>query len=208
MRILELFSGTHSVGKVAKELGYEVLSLDMDGNADINIDILDWDYKQYPVGYFDVIWASPPCNTFSVLRRCWIGRKLKYFGDVIVTAEMLDNDMMQVGIPILRKTEEIINYFNPDLYFMENPKTGKMKDFVDRPFYDVDYCAYGFDYRKTTRIWTNKENFNNLRCSCVGRHKNNIGHSKTLTGVTPRQSLKERYSIPPKLIYDLLTTNL
>tara|TARA_R110000803_G_scaffold172869_1_gene235652 strand:- start:439 stop:654 length:216 start_codon:yes stop_codon:yes gene_type:complete len=49
MRILELFSGTHSVGKVAKELGYEVLSLDMDGNADINIDILNWDYKQYPV---------------------------------------------------------------------------------------------------------------------------------------------------------------
>ena len=39
MRVLELFSGTHSVGKVAKELGYEVLSLDMDGNADINIDI-------------------------------------------------------------------------------------------------------------------------------------------------------------------------
>ena len=101
MRVLELFSGTHSVGKVAKELGYEVLSLDMDGNADINIDILDWDYKQYPVGYFDIVWASPPCNTFSNLRRSWIGRKLKYFGDVIVTAEMLDNDMMQVGVPIL-----------------------------------------------------------------------------------------------------------
>ena len=198
MRILELFSGTHSVGKVATELGYEVLSLDMDGNADINIDILDWDYKQYPVGYFDVIWASPPCNTFSHLRRSWIGRKLKYFGDVIVTAEMLDNDMMEVGVPILRKTEEIINYFNPDLYFMENPKTGKMKDFVTRPFYDVDYCAYGFDYRKTTRIWTNKENFIGLRCSCVGKHKIGVGQG------TDRLTLKDKYSIPPKLIYDLL----
>ena len=198
MRVLELFSGTHSVGKVAKELGYEVLSLDMDGNADINIDILDWDYKQYPVGYFDVIWASPPCNTFSHLRRSWIGRKLKYFGDVIVTAEMLDNDMMQVGVPILRKTEEIINYFNPDLYFMENPKTGKMKDFVTRPFYDVDYCAYGFDYKKPTRIWTNKENFNNLRCVCVGNHKIGIGQG------THGLSLKDKYSIPPKLIYNLL----
>ena len=115
MRVLELFSGTHSVGKVAKELGYEVLSLDMDGNADININILEWDYKQYPVGYFDIVWGSPPCNTFSGLRRCWIGRKLKYFGDEIVTTEMLDNDMLEVGVPILRRTEEIINYFNPDL---------------------------------------------------------------------------------------------
>jgi hypothetical protein len=203
MRILELFSGTHSVGKVATELGYEVLSLDMDGNADINIDILDWDYKQYPVGYFDVIWASPPCNTFSHLRRTWIGRKLKVFGDVIVTAEMLDNDMMEVGVPILRKTEEIINYFNPDLYFMENPKTGKMKDFVTRPFYDVDYCAYGFDYKKSTRIWTNKKNFNNLRCSCVGKHKANIGGRTTQTQ-THITNLKTMHSIPPKLIYDLL----
>ena len=198
MRLLELFSGTKSVGKVAKELGYEVLSLDIDGNADININILEWDYKQYPVGYFDVIWASPPCNTFSCLRRSWIGRKLKCFGDVIVTAEMLDNDMMQVGVPILRRTEEIINYFNPNVYFMENPKTGKMKEFVEKPFYDVDYCAYGFDYRKPTRIWTNKENFIGLSCSCVGKHKVGVGQG------TDRLTLKDKYSIPPKLIYDLL----
>ena len=44
MRVLELFSGTHSVGKVCKDLGYEVVSLDLT-NADINIDILKWDYK-------------------------------------------------------------------------------------------------------------------------------------------------------------------
>jgi len=198
MRLLELFSGTHSVGKVAKELGYDVLSLDIDGDADININILDWDYTHYPVGYFDIVWASPPCNTFSILRRSWIGRKLKYFGDEIVTAEMLDNDMMEVGVPILKRTEEIINYFNPDLYFMENPKTGKMKDYVDRPFYDVDYCAYGFGYRKPTRIWTNKLNFNNLRCSCVGSHKIGIGQKRD------RLNLKDKYAIPQKLIYDLL----
>ena len=197
MRLLELFSGTHSVGKVAKELGYEVLSLDIDGNADINIDILEWDYKQYPVGYFDIVWASPPCNTFSNLRRSWIGRKLKYFGDVVVTAEMLDKDMIENGVPILRRTEEIIDYFNPELYFMENPKTGKMKDFVDRPYYDVDYCAYGTVYRKPTRIWTNKLMFNALNCSCVGKHKVGIGQG------TDRLTLQDKYAIPPQLIHDL-----
>ena len=93
VKILELFSGTGSVGKVAKSLGYEVISLDLQG-ADINIDILDWDYKAaYKPGDFDYIWSSPPCETFSLCRRCWINRKLKCFGDVVVTASMLDKDM-------------------------------------------------------------------------------------------------------------------
>ena len=73
MKLLELFSGTKSVGKVAEQLGYDVVSLDLK-NADINCDILDWDYTEYEPGYFDVIWASPPCDTFSHLKVCWIGR--------------------------------------------------------------------------------------------------------------------------------------
>jgi adenine-specific DNA methylase len=39
MKLLELFSGTSSVGKVAKQLGYDIVSLDLK-KADINIDIL------------------------------------------------------------------------------------------------------------------------------------------------------------------------
>ena len=39
MKLFELFSGTGSGGKVAKELGYEVVSLDLK-NADINADNL------------------------------------------------------------------------------------------------------------------------------------------------------------------------
>ena len=127
VKVLELFSGSHSVGKMCKEKGWEVISLDKDGDADINEDILNWNYKDmFKPGDFDYIHASPPCHTFSNLRRSWIGRKLKQFGDIVVTKEMLDNDMLEVGVPILRRTEEIINYFNPDLYFMENPKTGKI----------------------------------------------------------------------------------
>ena len=45
MKLLELFSGTHSVGNIAKQLGYEVISLDLK-KADININILTWDYKK------------------------------------------------------------------------------------------------------------------------------------------------------------------
>ena len=44
MRLLELFSGTGSVGNVFKDHGWEVVSLDRDMAADIQTDIMDWDY--------------------------------------------------------------------------------------------------------------------------------------------------------------------
>ena len=50
MRILELFSGTQSVGKVAREMGHQVVSLDISNKykPDICIDTLDFAYKQWP----------------------------------------------------------------------------------------------------------------------------------------------------------------
>ena len=67
MNVLELFSGTGSIGKCCKELGWDVVSLDLDERADIVIDILKWDYSVYPKDYFSVIWASPPCDEYSCL---------------------------------------------------------------------------------------------------------------------------------------------
>jgi len=184
MKVLELFSGTGSVGNVCKELGYEVVSLDLK-DADINCNILNWDYTIYPKGYFDIIWASPPCDTFSCLRRTWIGRKLKAHNGLVCTSELIQKDIDEIGVPILRKTEEIIDYFNPTLYFIENPKSGRMKDYITKPFYDVDYCKYSdWGYKKPTRIWTNKQGFEPKTCKgdCDsienGKHKVNFGGSK------------------------------
>ena len=61
MNLLELFSGTKSVGTIAKSLGFNVISLDLK-NADINTDILEWDYQQFDRNHFDFIWSSPPCT--------------------------------------------------------------------------------------------------------------------------------------------------
>jgi len=226
MKLLELFSGTKSVGKVAEQLGYEVVSLDLK-NADINCNILDWDYTIYEPGNFDVIWASPPCDTFSRLKESNIGRNG-------YTKESIQLDIDNIGLPILRKTEEIINYFKPKFYFIENPQTGKMKDYINKPFYDVDYCKYAdWGYRKRTRIWTNLKGFDAKTCkkdcnSIDGnRHKINIGHNdfikdgdkiislstkelrdkyKEYDKIKEKKtslSLNQRYRIPPKLIEEL-----
>jgi site-specific DNA-cytosine methylase len=107
MKLLELFSGAGSVGKVAKELGYDVVSLDLK-NADINTDILQWNYKQFKQNEFNIIWASPPCTEYSRAKTTGI-RKIDYANSVV------------------KKTIEIINYFNPSIWFIENPEAGLLK---------------------------------------------------------------------------------
>ena len=50
----ELFSGTGSIGRVAKNRGFDVVSLDLK-NADINCNILEWDFKRCPSEYFNCV---------------------------------------------------------------------------------------------------------------------------------------------------------
>ena len=232
MKLLELFSGTHSIGKVAKELNIEVISLDRDLPADIQEDIMTWNYKIYPEGHFDIITASPVCLWWSVCRQSWIGRKMKAHGDKIITKKILQEDIDKYGKPMVDKVREIINYFKPKYYWIENPQTGKMKEYItDIPYYDVDYCMYSdWGYKKRTRFWTNIKGFNNLLCKkdCKNiiiikeenkkdkkLHINNCGNKKILN-IVKRHSKDvsknygsgtnklERYRIPPKLINELL----
>ena len=138
MKLLELFSGTGSVGKVARSRGFDVVSLDLK-NADINCDILQWNYKEYPSGYFQFVWASPPCTEYSIAKQTGV-RKIDEANKIVL------------------KTIEIIEYFNPTIWFIENPQTGLLKnqEFMnEKPYKDVDYCKYGMPYRKRTSLWNN-----------------------------------------------------
>ena len=142
MKILELFSGTKSVGKVALEMGHSVVSLDLK-NADINCNILEWDYTCFPVGTYDFIWASPPCTEYSIAKTTGV-RKIEEANKIV------------------KKTIEIIEYFKPTWWVIENPQTGYLKkqEFMkDFEYKDVDYCKYGTKYRKRTRLWCNLENW-------------------------------------------------
>lgn len=174
MNVLELFSGTGSVGKVCNQLGWNVVSVDLELPATHQCDIMDFDYKQYPKDYFSIVWGSPPCVNYSKLQDAWIGRKRK---GVIYTKEVQENEMKEADKLVL-KTFEIIDYFKPELWCIENPQTGRMKEreiMKDIPFYDVDYCMYSdWGYRKRTRVWTNKINWDNKLCDGSGACGNMI----------------------------------
>jgi len=214
MNHLELFSGTHSFGKVSSKLGYNVTSLDRDLGAEcplgtnyissnhIKQDIMTWNYKIYPKGYFKLITASPVCLWWSVCRLSWIGRKLKAHGDTIITQTILDEDIEKYGVPMVDKVFEIIDYFNPQYFIIENPKTGKMKEYISDliPYYDIDYCMHGLTYKKPTRFWTNIEGLKFKKCNHKGSH---TGGQHSQFGEWNNGRL-ERYKIPLEVIEKLL----
>jgi len=197
-KLLELFSGTGSVGRVAKALGWEVVSLDLK-NADINLDILDWDFEVFPVGSFDFVWASPPCTEYSRAKTTGV-RKIEYANSIVL------------------KTIDIIKYLKPKYFVIENPQTGLLKEQVfmfDIPYKDVDYCKYGLQYRKRTRLWNNIEQWQPkpLCCKDCGNMNGNkhIAQAQRLTRnedgtITKNYLQTELYIIPEQLIYEIFNS--
>ena len=174
MSVLELFSGTRSVGKVCDEIGFKSVSVDLILDADHKVDIMEFDYKQYDKDAFDIIWASPPCTAYSNLQNCWLNRERN---GKLFTKEKMEEERKEADKLVL-KTLEIIKYFSPSLWFIENPQTGQLKNreyMKDLPYYDVDYCMYSdWGYKKRTRIWTNKEYFDAKLCDGKGTCGNMI----------------------------------
>ena len=201
MNLLELFSGTGSVGLIAKSLGFNVISLDLK-NADINCDILEWDYKQFDRNHFDFIWASPPCTEYSIAKRTGI-RNIEYANSIVL------------------KTLEIIDYFGFPYFVIENPQTGLLKSqsFMNGlRFNDIDYCKYGFNYRKRTRLWNNLTNWK-ARPLCkkdCGKVVNNQ-HIETAQRLPQKSKAdwgdnyvihkqEDLYKIPAELICEILVS--
>ena len=145
MRILELFAGTHSIGKAFSKLGWDVVSLDIDpkSQATITANLLHWDYNLFPRDHFDFIWGSPPCTMYSVAR----------------TTAKTPRDFV-LADALVAQVQEIVLYFQPPLGFtFENPQTGLLKDravVAGIPWIDTTYCIWGsplHQYRKKTRLW-------------------------------------------------------
>lgn len=210
-RILELFCGTKSVGKIFETAGYEVISLDYNAkfNATHTEDILTWDYQQYPPDYFDVIWASPDCRTWSLVTGGKYRTKNNIYG--------LNNQYQEqatLGNNMVLRVIEILKYFKCKSWFIENPKAlmihfPPLKEFIKEQnafntvVYYGNYNDWGFP--KPTHIWSNMplwtENVPELSEDkyVVRVHpltKKNKKYYKSFT----RGNAEERSRIPPDLI--------
>lgn len=150
MKVLELFCGTKSFSKIAKERGHEVFTADIDAQFNPNIckDILELSSQEIldKFGQPDFIWASPPCTTFSVasISRYWDDGKPK-------------NEKALKGIEIVKKTIQLIRELNPKFWVIENPRGMLRKqDFMQSLNRNtVTYCQYGHHTQKPTDLWNN-----------------------------------------------------
>lgn len=160
MKLLELFCGTKSVGKVAETMGYdEIITLDFDPrfNATHTVDIFEWDYKQYPNDYFDTIWASPDCTTWSLAS----GGKYRTLNNIYGHGGT-HQEKAEIGNTMILKVIEILMYFQPNKWYMENPRGmlkhyPPLKDFIEDYGFmtTVFYANYDHPFPKPTDIWSN-----------------------------------------------------
>ena len=205
MRALELFCGTHSIGKILEARGWEVVSLDNDAKAGATIcaDVLMWDYTICKPRAFEYIHASPPCCEYS--------RAL--------TTRPRD---LESADAVVNRTLEILWHLRPRWFTIENPYTGLMKDrpmmaFLKPWLQRVCYCTYAngneaYSYRKETAIWTNLPWTPRQLCTaktpCQWRRDNGGVHPRVAqrggsgSGVAQRNrnTQAQLFSIPPALI--------
>ena len=202
MSVLELFSGSGSIGQAFRSKGWEVVSLDLDVKTDatIHTNILTWDFSVYPPGFFQVVWASPCCTQYSCARTSAATPRNLALADSLV-----------------KRTLEIIEYFQPLVWFIENPATGllKTRPFMEGlPWVDLDYCSYSdWGYRKRTRLWTNSGLVGKLclgkgLCPCMvgNRHRTTAqqGRNKCSDGLYgDHHATKQLYKIPQNLCLEI-----
>lgn len=204
MKVLELFAGSRSVGKIAEKLGMEVFSSDLIDFEGINyaVSILDFDVTKVPFRP-DIIWASPPCTGFSVasIGHHWSGGKGAYIPKT---------ETAKLGIELVRKTLEIIEYFQPTFWFMENPRGVLRKLDVVKGFnkQSVTYCQYGDERMKPTDIWTNSIMWTPKPMCKNGDPCHVAAPRGSRTGTQGRANAYERSKIPEDLCYEILKSCL
>ena len=199
-RVLDLFCGSGSVSKRLKELGYDVISLDINHRCHPTIlcNILRWKYRQqFPPGYFEVVVASPPCEQYSQARTTK-PREFEYSDRVV------------------KKVLEIVRYFQPTNWWLENPRFGELRhrSFMRNiPYCDVDYCQFSdWGYKKPTRIWGSSQigKLSSQICdprvcpNVVEGSNGRFVHKSWLGGNNIRWSPKQKARFPGRLVDYLL----
>lgn len=207
--IVEVYSGQGSVSQtVQRMLGCPVETIDNNPavGATMCMDALQWDRnthaaalkEKYP-HHHPIVFASPPCEHYSKMR---------------TTAER-DLDLADAHVDVVRRVSDDLD---AAIVLVENPATGLLKTRDVISFlphnYTVDYCQYGFLYKKSTMIWCNKElqGFEPKRCpgeTCASVFEDILGgkkyrHVYKYDGMPTDQ----RQKVPDQLVVSLVKHTL
>jgi hypothetical protein len=200
--ILELFSGTQSISNVFKANQWDTFTVEKDPFFD---DITSWTVDINKISAKDilermkekpfVIWASPPCEAFSVasISHNWFQDENKLLQP--------KSERAFKAIELVKHTLEIIEEINPKLFFIENPRGAlrKMPFIQHIPRYTVAYCQYDDIRQKPTDLWTNHDNPEFLPMCKRGAPCHQSAPRGSRTGTQGIKGARNRSKIPLKL---------
>ena len=200
MNTIELFAGTKSFSKVADSLGWKTYTIDNDPklNPDWCGDIMAW---ENPQGICDILWASPPCQGFSV---AVIGRNWNH-------DRTPKTESARKAMELVRRTMEIIDQLEPEYWFIENPRgmLRKMEWFDEWVRskggirHTVSYCQYGDTRQKPTDIWTNCTQWTPRKMCSPGSSCHEAAPRGSRTGTQGLKNATVRGEIPPELFREI-----
>lgn len=139
--LLALFEITGNGSRPYREAGWSVVQVDIQAG----IDILQWDYRQYPQDYFRGIIAFPPCTAYAGSAARWWAEK-----DASGETEYFDS--------LVRRMLEIVEYFRPGLQFWyaENPVgriAKRVPEIAKYRLLSFNPCEFGDPYTKKTILY-------------------------------------------------------
>lgn len=199
MKTIELFAGTKSFSKVMAKHGHSTFTIDNEPSLepDLCTDIL----SLTTLGACDILWASPPCQGFSV---AVIGRNWNY-------DYTPKTDSARLAMALAQKTLQIIEQRRPKYWFIENPrgmlrKMPFMEEFMQKHGgvrHTVSYCQYGDTRQKPTDIWTNCKEWKPKPICARGSPCHEAAPRGSRTGTQGIKGAKDRGRIPPALFEEI-----
>ena len=149
MIVFDFFAGTGSATKAFEDRGHRVIKVELDPQFEADErDILKLTAGEliHKYGRPDFIWASPPCQSFSVasIGRHWTADKKP------------KTAAARLAIELVSHTLSLIKELNPSKgWLMENPRGMLRKQPImkDLPRRTITYCQYGDNRMKPTDLW-------------------------------------------------------
>lgn len=124
--ILHLCADTGSDSKPYKDAGYDVRLI----GSDIGVE------NYIPPENVYGIFANPPCTNFSSVR----------------TSAKTPRDEEE-GMRLVKECQRIIKQANPKFWVIENPATGRLKNYLGKPRFVYQPWEFGSPWSKKTALW-------------------------------------------------------